>query len=121
MRNKFEKISSDTAEGLIDSARRQTVELKRQINAIKDRNKALQDETEAAVSLGRQKLKEESKTEVTTEKIDNARKKLESAAKRIETSAESELINEVQKKNLLLQLDEARLEIDQKRLTTART
>ena len=90
-------------ENRLEVAKEITREVERQVNA---ESKAINRERSAGI---------------TTEKIDNARKKLESAAKRIETSAEGELINEVQKKNLLLQLDEARLEIDQKRLTVAQT
>jgi hypothetical protein len=207
LRNRLEKIFDDTTAGSIEAAKKQTVELKRQIRVIKDRNKEagsdkvagerpfatplgggaelkerfktsrliaeaqkeIADATELAANAGQRliglensqqlrsalddytnglkaieegadkilsknkKLEQQfdrnlkqalaSKRESlrVSEQFDSAVERVSGAETRIEIAAEKGLIKEVDKKKLLLGLDEARLAIDEKRFTLART
>ena len=207
LRNRLEKIFDDTTAGSIEAAKKQTVELKRQIRVIKDRNKEagsdkaagerpfatplgggaelkerfktsrliaeaqkeIADATELAANAGQRliglensqqlrsalddytnglkaieegadkilsknkKLEQQfdrnlkqalaSKRESlrVSEQFDSAVERVSGAETRIEIAAEKGLIKEIDKKKLLLGLDEARLAIDEKRFTLART
>jgi hypothetical protein len=138
LRNKIDKIYQDTSVGSIEAAKKQTVELKRQIREIKDRNKELSKgdaagerpfatvlgggaevRARAAAEKARQIAKKQDR--LAGERFSSALERVSGAETRIQIAAEKGLINELQKKKLLLDLDEARLAIDEKRFTVART
>ena len=207
LRNRLEKIFDDTTAGSIEAAKKQTVELKRQIRVIKDRNKEagsdkaagerpfatplgggaelkerlkasrsiaeaekqIADATELAANAAQRLIGLESSQQLqsafddytnglkaieegadkilskdkkleqqfdknlkqalaskkeslrVSEQFDSALERVSGAETRIEIAAEKGLISEIEKKKLLLNLDEARLAIDEKRFTVART
>jgi hypothetical protein len=138
LRNKIDKIYQDTSVGSIEAAKKQTVELKRQIREIKDRNKELSKggaagerpfatvlgggaEVRARAAAEKARQITEKQDRLAGERFSSALERVSGAETRIQIAAEKGLINELQKKKLLLDLDEARLAIDEKRFTVART